>query len=146
MSIEIHIADPADIDARKAIVDGLVAYNFARTGINDHQPLALSITDSGGDAVGGLWGRTGFGWLFIELLFVPELMRGQGVGTQLLTRAELEALSRGCHGVWLDTFAFQARRFYEKLGYSCFGQLEDYPKGSARYFLSKALNDAVQVR
>ena len=89
--------------------------------------------------VGGLWGRTAYEWLFVELLFVPESLRGRGVGAELMLRAEAEAIARGCHGAWLDTFAFQARRFYERLGYSCFGELNDYPVGSALYFMKKAL-------
>jgi GNAT superfamily N-acetyltransferase len=56
-----------------------------------------------------------------------------------MRRAEEIALDRGCIGVWLDTFAFQARGFYEKLGYSLFGQLDDHPRESARYFLKKRL-------
>ena len=39
----------------------------------------------------------------------------------------------------MDTFSFQARPFYEKLGYRVFGQLPDYPRGQTRYFLAKAL-------
>jgi GNAT superfamily N-acetyltransferase len=89
--------------------------------------------------VGGLWGRTGYDWLFVELLFVPESMRGRGVGTDLMRRAEREAAARGCHGAWLDTFEFQARGFYERLGYECFGELQRYPVGSARFFLKKGL-------
>jgi hypothetical protein len=48
-------------------------------------------------------------------------------------------VQRGCHNAWLDTFEFQARGFYESLGYECFGELPDYPKGHARYFMKKAL-------
>jgi hypothetical protein len=55
--------------------------------------------------------------------------------------AETEAVARGCHSAWLDTFAFQARPFYERLGYTCFGELNDYPNGSARYFMKKTLVD-----
>jgi hypothetical protein len=51
--------------------------------------------------------------------------------------AEAVAIERGCIGVWLDTFAFQARPFYERLGYSVFGELRDHPRNSARYFLMK---------
>ena len=40
---------------------------------------------------------------------------------------------------WLDTFEFQARGFYERLGYTCFGRLEDYPPGFARYFMKKTM-------
>jgi hypothetical protein len=55
-------------------------------------------------------------------------------------RAEREALARGCKHAWLDTYEFQARGFYEKLGYRCFGELDDYPTGFSRYFMQKALN------
>ncbi len=80
-----------------------------------------------------------YDWLFVELLFVPDALRGRGVGSDLMTRAETEALTRGCHSAWLDTFEFQARGFYERLGYTCFGELPNYPAGAARYFMKKAL-------
>jgi len=41
--------------------------------------------------------------------------------------------------IWLDTFSFQARPFYERLGFSLFGALAGYPPGSARHFLVKRL-------
>jgi len=43
--------------------------------------------------------------------------RGRGVGRELMDRAEIRAREGGCHSAWLDTFSFQARGFYEKLGY-----------------------------
>jgi hypothetical protein len=56
-----------------------------------------------------------------------------------MRRAEAVAAARGCVGVWLDTFSFQARPFYERLGYSVFGTLEDNPRGGARFFMQKRL-------
>ncbi len=53
--------------------------------------------------------------------------------------AENEALARGCHGAYLDTFSFQAPDFYQKLGYEIYGKLDDFPKGHCRYFLRKKL-------
>jgi len=47
------------------------------------------------------------------------------------------AMRRGCSGAWLDAFSFQARGFYEKLGYAVFGSIEDYPPGHSRFFLKK---------
>jgi ribosomal protein S18 acetylase RimI-like enzyme len=56
----------------------------------------------------------------------------------MLLQAEQEAKARGCRGVWLDTYSFQARGFYERLGYAVFGTLDDYPPGQSRIFLHKA--------
>ena len=133
------MTDVADDSIRKAIVEPLVAYNQAKTGRNDVRPLVLALEGDDGAVVGGLWGRTAYGWLFVELLVVPESLRGRGLGTELMTRAETEAIARGCHSAWLDTFEFQARGFYEPLGYTCIGELKDYPVGTARYFMRKTL-------
>jgi GNAT superfamily N-acetyltransferase len=65
-------------------------------------------------------------------------LRGRGVGRELMAQAEARAVERGCHAAWLDTFSFQARGFYEKLGYEEFGTL-DYPPIHKRYFMKKLL-------
>ena len=80
---------------------------------------------------------TAFGWLLVELLFVPVDLRGVGLGADLMQRAEKEAARRGCRGAWLDTFSFQARGFYERLGYSTFGVIDEYPSGHSLVFMLK---------
>jgi ribosomal protein S18 acetylase RimI-like enzyme len=101
---------------------------------------------SGGELQGGLWGRTAWGWLYIELLYVADQARGNGWGTRLVRTAETEALRRNCRTAWLDTYSFQARGFYERLGYAVFGTLDDYPAGHQRFFLWRRLSeDAEQV-
>src|SRR5215831_12722261 len=122
----------------KAVLDSLIAFNDAKAGESGYRPMAFAIQDERGQMIGGLSGATAYGWLFVELLFVPESLRRRGLGTDLIRRAEAEALARGCHSVWLDTFEFQARGFYERLGYTCFGELKAYPAGS-RFFMSKRL-------
>ena len=69
---------------------------------------------------------------------ISDILRGRGVGRELMDRAEVRARERGCHSAWLDTFSFQARGFYEKLGYEEFGQL-DYPPDHHRHFMQKRL-------
>jgi len=140
MAFIIRTTDVPDEVSRDAIVRGLVAYNESKVGRSDHRPLIVMIEDPETGPIGGLWGRTAFDWLFVELLFVPEAFRGRGLGSELMKRAEEEAVARGCHGAWLDTFEFQARGFYERIGYTCFAELPDYPAGSARYFMKKALS------
>jgi GNAT superfamily N-acetyltransferase len=138
MAFSLRTTDVPDDATRAAIVAPLAAYNKSQAGRYDARPLIIAIEEAG-TVVGGLWGRTAYDWLFVELLFVPEPLRRQGLGSDLMRRAEHEALARGCHNAWLDTFEFQARGFYERLGYTCFGELADYPAGFSRYFLKKPL-------
>ena len=70
---------------------------------------------------------------------VREQRRRAGVGARLLRAAEDEALRRGCHSAWLDTFSFQALPFYQRHGYTVFGALDRYPTQHTRYFVRKAL-------
>jgi GNAT superfamily N-acetyltransferase len=140
MGFSIDLTDQADAADRLAIGRGLGAYNRQQTQTHDYRLLAVLLRNTEGEIVGGLWGNTAYGWLFVELLFVPEGLRGRRIGTDLMQRAEAEARSRGCHSAWLDTFQFQARGFYERNGYSCFGELEDFPRGHARYFMKKTLS------
>lgn len=129
-------AEPAD---RETIASGIRAFNESRAGASQASPLAVLLKDDSGQTVGGLWGRTSFGWLFVELLFVPAALRGSGFGTRLLEAAEHAARARHCHAAWLDTYDFQAVPFYERLGYREFGRLEDYPREHTRHFLRKDL-------
>lgn len=139
MSEEIELSDPPDPAAREVILRNLIAYNATRTGALGPHPFALLIRNQEGELTGGLWARISWGWMFVELLFIPEDRRASGLGTRLMRRAEEAAIKRGCHHVWLDTFSFQARGFYEKLGYQVFGRLDDYPVGHSRFFMTKAL-------
>jgi GNAT superfamily N-acetyltransferase len=132
-----HIATPADPGPpeRAAVSSHLAAHN-AEIAATQSSTVAILIC-SEQQIVGGLWGVCAYDWLAIELLFVPEQLRGRAIGRDLVAKAEEAALSRGCIGAWLDTFSFQARGFYEKLGYVLAGQIDDHPLGGARYFLKK---------
>jgi GNAT superfamily N-acetyltransferase len=135
-----RIAEPAP-NHREPIAAGLDRFNAARLGDDDDPDLTLALGLRHGDhgIDGGLWGRSYYGWLYVDLLVVPEALRGQGIGSALLACAEAEARRRGCTGVWLDTFSFQAPAFYPRHGYAVFGQIEGYPGPHRRLFLSKRL-------
>ncbi len=103
-------------------------------------PLAAVLEDpETGAVVGGLYGDSSYGWTYVQLLVVPEAHRGKDLGTRLLAEAESFARDRGCRGVFLDTFDFQARGFYEKCGYSLFGELPGGDGAVARYFMLKMM-------
>lgn len=100
---------------------------------------AVCARDESDAVVGGVWAAYYYDWMFVQWLSVPEVLRGQGFGREMMDKVETRARELGLAGIRLDTFAFQARGFYEKLGYEVFGTLEDHPRGSRRFFLRKYL-------
>jgi GNAT superfamily N-acetyltransferase len=131
------ILNPSEAD-RAVVRDGIIAHNRAAGGDPKWQPFAIHLGDpQTGAPVGGLTGAVVYDWVFVELLHIPKTLRGQGHGRTLMNRAEAFAREQGCIGIWLDTFSFQARPFYEKLGFSVFGTLDNHPVGGARYFMQK---------
>ncbi|NNU65232.1 GNAT family N-acetyltransferase [Rhizobium sp. WYCCWR 11152] len=121
------------------ITDALSAFNNADIGPSDRRPLAVLIRDTDGKVTGGLSGFTAWGWLFTQMLYIPDTLRGTGISGNILAKAEEEARARGCRGAWIDTFSPQALRAYLRQGYEVFGELKDFPEGRTRSFLRKSL-------
>lgn len=126
-------------DVMEAIHAPLIAFNAQmRNFAPDDPDFAVVVRDPDSDEIiGGLYACDEFGWAFIKYLVVPEDYRGTGLGTRLIQEAEEIARGRGYAGVWLSTYDFQARPFYEKMGYKLFGELEGGEGITATYFLKK---------
>lgn len=134
----VSLADQHSKDEEEIVSEGLYAYN--RSQVEDHyRPLNLFVRNQSGAIKGGLLGATYWGWCAINILWLHDDLRGKGYGTRLMQIAEEEAVRRGCFGAHLDTLSFQALPFYQKLGYTVFGQIDDFPIGHARYYLKKML-------
>jgi GNAT superfamily N-acetyltransferase len=103
------------------------------------EPVALLLHDDRHLVIGGLWGRIVYNWLVVEMLVVPAAMRGTGLGTALMGQAEAVARDRCCVGLHLTRLDFQAPAFYERLGFSIFGQQNDVPPGHTCFYLQKTL-------
>ena len=121
------------------IREALALYNVAVTQDAYYSPLAIFLRDERGAILGGALGDIWGGWLDLTFLWVAEPLRGRGYGRQLLEAAEEEARTQGCRGVHLSTHSFQARPFYEKLGYEIVREIPDHPAGHSLFFLKKAL-------
>ena len=134
----IQVEEP-DNSAWKAIGGGIHDFNVQLAGETQHRSLCFLLQAENQEIVGGLIGKTYWGWLYIDLLFIKDELRGCGYGHRLLELAEEEARQRGAKNVYLDTFSFQAPDFYKKHGYHVFGELQDFPPGHQRYFFTKSL-------
>ena len=130
------IASQRDI----ASVSAMLNQHNARLGLEwCPQPLAVFVKREDGEVLAGLMGSTHWNYLRISLLAVHSSLRGQGLGSKLLKEAEEEAIRRGCHFAFVDTYSFQAVSFYRKMGYEEFAQLEEYPQEHKRVFFRKRL-------
>ena len=131
-------ANPAEPDIAY-IKNKLFQFNLQHTEDDQHTLLVIFIRNDSGELIGGLLGETYWRWLHINILWVLEGYRSTGLGKQLMAKAEAEAISRGCQHADVDTMDFQAPGFYQQLGYSVWGVLEDLPPGHRRIFLKKDL-------
>ena len=114
---KVTLTDSPDDSTVETISRLLSEFNEVSSGLsNDYRPLTIVLSDPiTQETIGGLVGWTSFSFLHVNLLYLPASSRGAGLGSQLIAQAEEEAMRRGCRGVWLDTFSFQARGFYERL-------------------------------
>ena len=139
MAITMEMIEQPGPEIESAILARMLEYNLAAWAPPNHRPVAIVLRDPVGVVVGGLWGGCFYDWLIVRMLVVPEVARGRGHGRALMAAAERIAREHDATGIWLDTFSFQARGFYEKLGFTCFGELPDHPIGGARFFMQKRL-------
>ncbi|HCX31291.1 MAG TPA: GNAT family N-acetyltransferase [Blastocatellia bacterium] len=136
-SLDLDLAPrPEDL---RVIHEGLRAFTDGYAGPVNARPFAIFIRDDAGNVLGGLDAELRWTWLFISHLWLPEPLRGHGLGSALLARAEAFAKEQDCVAVYLDTLEFQAVSFYERGGYSTYGLLDGFPPGSRRFHLQKSL-------
>jgi GNAT superfamily N-acetyltransferase len=135
----IVYVDKPDNSVWGAVGGGVHNYNVQQAGEPEGKLLCFILYAPDQSIAGGVIGETHWDWFYVNLMWVRDDLRGQGYGHRLLTLAEDEARQRGARNVYLDTFSFQAPDFYKQHGYEVFGQLQDFPHGHHRYFLTKRL-------
>ena len=131
-------SEPASRDVR-FLRERLYEFNVRATGLSDGKFLSLFARAADGTPVAGIFGWTWGGTCYIRYLFVSENMRGRGQGTRLMRAVETEAKSRGCRQIVLETHDFQAPGFYQKLGFTIVGRVDNYPQGHQFLMLVKHL-------
>ncbi|MCG6138791.1 MAG: GNAT family N-acetyltransferase [Nostoc sp. LLA-1] len=137
--LKIEIVEEPKLDETEFIVQQLIKFNSRCAGEGNFRQLAVFLRDADENLVGGLVGSTYWQWLYIDVFWIQESYRGGGYGISLLAAAEQESIKRGCQYAYLDTFSFQAPEFYQKLGYTVFGELPNFPEGYSGFFLRKVL-------
>jgi GNAT superfamily N-acetyltransferase len=138
-ALKLELDENPTAEDLRTVIDGVRSFNRAMVGQGPPRAVACFLKDANGKIVGGalgdLWGRS----VHIGGMWVDGPYRGKGHGAALLTAVENYAAAQGQTLCYLETTSFQARPFYEKLGYSVFGELPGIDEGCTLFFLKKAL-------
>jgi len=137
MEYEIHnnMTQDEALIVRRGLSDFASQYTEPRK----YQEFGIVVRNTNGKACGGISGNTIWNWLRIDVLWLPEELRGKGYGRDLLMQTEELARNRGCNFAMLSTFEFEARGFYEHHGYMVDSKTENFPDGHTHYHLKKTL-------
>ncbi len=131
-------ADESD-EVLRALMAGMKAFNNAAVpGLTPHKIVAV-MRDDAGAVVGGVIGRLAADSVYMEVVYTDDTVRGTGYGSEMMRLVEEEAKRLGATEAWLYTMSFQAKPFYEKLGYTQFAELPWKDGAHARHFMRKAL-------
>lgn len=105
---------------------------YNETNWGDRKAFNFNIEDDG-KVIAGIVGESTFSTIEIEFLYVEESYRKHGLGTKLLNYVEEKGRREGLKHIYLNTFSFQAPKFYEKHGYKllfnidkCYGDIGQY--------------------
>ena len=130
--------EPRELDI-DALRENLIAYNISQHGYSEVDKAGIFVRNEDGSLAGGIYAYAWGGVCQIELLWVAEDRRGEGLGSRLVSAVEEEALRIGCSKLFLDTFSYQAPGFYEKLGFRIVATVDGFPEGHTYFVLVKDL-------
>lgn len=138
-----YIIRESNEEESELIVDKIVEYNLSKVPIIQESSfiwINRVIVDTYGDIIVGINSKM-YCWncLYIDVLWVKEEYRKEGLGSKILNEIEKVAKDKGCYLIHLDTFDFQAKDFYIKHGYDLFGILDECPQRHKRYFMKKII-------
>jgi GNAT superfamily N-acetyltransferase len=135
--MRIEFDDSAE--TAKTIRDGLTDFNRRAVGFPEPIPVNVAVRSGDGELRGGVVARVAFDTIYIDIVWLDDSLRGGGHGRAMMTRVEDKARQLGARIAWLYTLSWQARPFYEKLGYRVFGEMPFHGGTHHRYFMRKDL-------
>ncbi|HEY3041302.1 MAG TPA: GNAT family N-acetyltransferase [Pyrinomonadaceae bacterium] len=137
--LSLQIDENPSAEELRLLLDEVRHFNRAITGEQRPRPVACFLRDAEGHIIGGvhadLWGCSAH----IAVVWVAESERGQGYGSALLQAVESYAATHAHFLAYVETTSFQARPFYESLGYRVYGELDGIAEGCTLFFLRKDL-------
>lgn len=119
--------------------DGISDEAALKKNMERSKPFRIFIKDAQGAVFGGASGTIFYGSLYVDMLWLKEELRHQGLGRKLMMEAEKIGRERQCTFVTLNTMDWEALSFYQKLGYAIEFVRKGYSNDSQMYMLRKEL-------
>ena len=137
-NLTLKYAQSLNDDELSYVEEGFSKLAFEARGISPLENFCINYYDHE-QLVATVFGIIYYGSMYIDTLFVDESYRGQHLGTELMQKAEDLALERSCKFITITTMDWEARDFYEKLGYKFEYERTGYMNGAVLYGLKKDL-------
>ncbi len=137
--MDVRIEDDADEAVLKALMVGMRVSNRASIPDLYSRKITAAVRDTSGAIRGGAVGRIAGDSMYVEVVWNDDSIRTQGLGRRMMLALEEEAKKSGVREAWLYTMSFQAKPFYEKLGYRQFAELPWQGGKHQRHFMRKDL-------
>ena len=118
---------------------GLSLHGFEATGFDEPIIRTAFVAKYGKAFAGCVTASIIWKALHIRFMFVEAPYRGKKLGTALLEKALEYGRANGCAVAFVDTLSFQARGFYQKLGFELEFTRTGLAHGVNLYYLKKDL-------
>ena len=118
-------------------------YNGQKFEPANQTDFAIYIKNDSEDVIGGISGKIFGNWMDIEYLVIHESLRRNGLGRDLLKKAEELAIRSNCKNIFLYTFDFQGKDFYPKFGFKEVYVKRQYPLTGTEHFFVKKLSNEI---
>jgi len=124
-SYAFNVTHEPDPDYRKFLARQIGLSHHEETFPVGAQPLDISLDDVEGDVVAGVSGFTLNATLTVDMLWVGQPIREQGIGRRLMQMVEEAACERGCKRARVRTPHEVA--FFVGMGYQLSGTVQTLP-------------------
>lgn len=123
----------------KFLSDNLRKFNISKVGEYPYKPFVIYCTDENNQIIGGVKGEIFGGICRIYTAWIQEEYRRKGLGKNIFSTLDNFAIENNVKVIQLDTYDFQAREFYEKVGYKVIATLPHNLFEHTTYILRKQL-------
>lgn len=139
MKYNINFTNKPSDKEIEILCKGLEQHAKQTIGKTSFEPFGFLVHNDSEKLIGGCTGELVYGTLYIKFLWVEKLERGKGIGRKLIEKAENFAKENNCCNITLHTFNWQAKEFYEKMGYNTEFIYDGYDDNFQLYFFRKRL-------